>query len=126
MTHFSHESAAWNLALGVAFLWAASGAGRRAGALVPVVGAFVGLLVALSVLDLLAGHVAAGRLLGHLPVVAGLLLLLLRDRLGRDGGGTSRGTRPAGASDAGVPDADVRDGGPGDSGLRPTAQHRAA
>jgi len=129
MTHFSHESAAWNLALGVAFLWAASGTARRANGLVPVIGAFVALLVALSALDLLAGHVEVGRLLGHAPVVAGLVLLLVHRRLGRGGGGTAaapeadpvRGTEPVRY--------DRRDGGQDDQdggGLQPTAQHRAA
>ncbi len=131
MTHFSHESAAWNLALGVAFLWAASGAARRVGALVPVIGAFVALLVTLSVLDLLAGHVEAGRLAGHLPVIAGLVLLLVHARLGRGGGGTtrtsdaspSRADRSADRSDdRSRPD----DGHHGDGGLQPTARHRAA
>jgi predicted anti-sigma-YlaC factor YlaD len=125
MAHFSHESAAWNLALGVAFGWAATGA-RRSGGLVPVIGAFVALLVALSTLDVLAGHVTAARLLGHLPVVAGLVLLLLHARLGRDGGGAARTGRGDGARGGRSRDADV--GGPrfGDGGLQPSAHHRAA
>jgi predicted anti-sigma-YlaC factor YlaD len=129
MAHLSHESAAWNLALGVAFIWAASGATRRVGGLVPVIGAFVALLVALSTLDLLAGHVEAGRLVGHVPVIVGLVLLLLHARLGRDGGGTT--VTPDDSRFAG---ADGRDGsrfgfgdeGFGDGGLQPTAHHRAA
>jgi predicted anti-sigma-YlaC factor YlaD len=124
MAHFSHESAAWNLALGVAFGWAATGA-RRAGGLVPVIGAFVALLVALSTLDVLAGHVTAGRLIGHLPVIAGLALLLLHARLGRDGGTT------AAAHDdgpGGTRHRDPRFGRPrfGDGGMAPSAHHRAA
>lgn len=124
MAHFSHESAAWNLALGVAFGWAATGA-RRAGGLVPVIGAFVALLVTLSALDVLAGHVTAGRLLGHLPVIAGLALLLLHARLGR-GGGTTAAVRDDGPGGTGR--RDVRFDGPrfGDGGLHPSAHHRAA
>ncbi|OZM81402.1 zf-HC2 domain-containing protein [Pseudonocardia sp. MH-G8] len=127
ITHFSHESAAWNLALGVAFLWAASGAARRVSGLVPVIGAFVGLLVTLSVLDLVAGHVEPGRLAGHAPVVAGLILLLVHARLGRGGGGTtSTSDTPAPT----VADDDRHDDRPGaghaDGGLEPTARHRAA
>ncbi|TQM12067.1 zf-HC2 domain-containing protein [Pseudonocardia kunmingensis] len=127
MAHLSHESAAWNLALGVAFLWVASGAARRIGGLVPVIGAFVGLLVALSVLDLATGHVDPGRLAGHVPVVAGLVLLLVHARLGRGGGGTT-GTSRAGArrSAARHLHDDRPDGGHADGGLQPTAHHRAA
>jgi predicted anti-sigma-YlaC factor YlaD len=134
IAHLSHESAAWNLALGVAFLWAASGAARRAGGLVPVIGAFVALLVALSALDLVSGHVDTGRLLGHVPVVAGLLLLLLHARLGHGGGGRT------GAPEDGSGHADLRLGADprhrsGDEhddhdgyggGLQPTAEHPAA
>jgi predicted anti-sigma-YlaC factor YlaD len=130
MAHLSHESAAWNLALGVAFIWAASGATRRAGGLVPVIGAFVALLVALSAMDLIAGHVEAGRLAGHVPVIVGLVLLLLHARLTRDGDGATGAT-----SDSGTTGKDGRDGGRfggfgdggvDDGGLQPTAHHRAA
>jgi predicted anti-sigma-YlaC factor YlaD len=130
MAHFSHESAAWNLALGVAFLWAASGAARRVGGLVPVVGAFVALLVSLSALDLLAGYVTAGRLLGHVPVVVGLVLLLLHARLSRRGGGAAAHGDPrpsrADARGGGRLGGRFGDEGLGDGGLQPTAHHRAA
>jgi predicted anti-sigma-YlaC factor YlaD len=127
MAHFSHESAAWNLALGVAFGWAATGA-RRSGGLVPVIGAFVALLVALSALDVLAGHVTAERLLGHLPVIIGLLLLLVHARLGGHGGGTTADAPGDGAAhhrgtELGGPR--FGDGGL-DGGLQPSAHHRAA
>ena len=133
MTHFSHESAAWNLALGVAFGWAASGAAtRRVGGLVPVIGAFVALLVALSALDLLAGNVTAGRLVGHIPVVIGLVLLLLHARFGR-GGSTTAGRgrarsegRAGRRSGGGAGHQRFGDTGFGDGGLQPTAHHRAA
>jgi predicted anti-sigma-YlaC factor YlaD len=49
---FAHESSAWNLALAVAFLLAATGFSRVSG-LVLVVGSFVGVLAVLSVVDLL-------------------------------------------------------------------------
>lgn len=126
MTHFSHESAAWNLAIGVAFGWAASGAARRTGGLVPVIGAFVALLVALSSLDLFLGNVSAGRLAGHLPVIIGLALLLLHARLDRDGGRSTgsagRGPTPTEARDG----ERFGDGGFSEGGLQPTAHHRAA
>jgi predicted anti-sigma-YlaC factor YlaD len=126
MTHFSHESAAWNLAIGVAFGWAASGAARRAGGLVPVIGAFVALLVALSALDLLVGNVTAGRLAGHLPVIVGLALLLLHARLGHGGGGTAAVSPDSGTSGDRHGDADFGRGRYGDGGLQPSAHHRAA
>jgi predicted anti-sigma-YlaC factor YlaD len=92
--HFSHESAAWNLALGVAFGWVALRGTRSAPALVPVIGAFVAVLTVLSVPDLLAGRVDGARLVGHGLVVVGLLLLLVHRALTRDGGdGTRAGTR---------------------------------
>jgi predicted anti-sigma-YlaC factor YlaD len=80
--HASHESAAWNLALGVAFLAAASRP-RRAVGLVPVLAAFVGALLLLSIQDLASGAVAAGRLLTHLGAVAGLGLVIALDRMDR-------------------------------------------
>jgi predicted anti-sigma-YlaC factor YlaD len=125
MAHFSHESAAWNLALGVAFAWAATGA-RRAAGLVPVIGAFVALLVALSALDVLTGHVAAARLLGHVPVIIGLVLLLVHARLGRDGGGATGSGQDDSAPGDRRRDAGVRGPRFGDGGLQPSAHHRAA
>ena len=91
VAHFSHESAAWNLALGVAFLWVALRGTRTASALVPVLSAFVGVLVVLSVPDLLAGRVDPSRLVGHGLVVAGLVLLLAHRLLARGGGGGATG-----------------------------------
>lgn len=132
MTHFSHETAAWNLALGVAFGWAASGAARRTGGLVPTIAAFVAPLLALSAVDLFAGDVTAGRLLGHLPVVAGLVLLLLHARLGRDGGGTrvtahdDGATAHDGATGTGHGNSGFGGRRFGDGGLQPSAHHRAA
>lgn len=87
--HLSHESSAWNLALAVGFLWAAVGGARVAG-LVPVVGAFVGVLAVLSLLDVLDGRVDPARLSTHALVVAGFGLLLVLRRAGDDGGGGAR------------------------------------
>ncbi len=131
VAHFSHESAAWNLAIGVAFLWVATGPARRSDGLVPVVGAFVALLLALSALDLLAGRVDASRLVGHGLVVAGLVLLVLHRRLGSGGGGTAAGddrrhdagTGPATAARRAGPTGPAR---PVDGGLEPTARRPAA
>ncbi|MGD9525229.1 zf-HC2 domain-containing protein [Pseudonocardia sp.] len=105
--HLVHESSAWNLALGVAFAVVAASRTRPAG-LVPVVGAFLGLLGLLSVLDVLSNRVDPGRLVGHVPVLAGFLLLLLLWCLDRDGRGDA--ARPAGVRGAatGVPGARAR------------------
>ncbi|HEY4421342.1 MAG TPA: hypothetical protein VGN22_17590 [Pseudonocardia sp.] len=89
--HFSHESAAWNLALGVAFGWVALGRFRPCAGLVPMIAAFVGVLTALSVPDLVAGRVDPGRLVGHGVVVIGLVLLLVFRILNRDDGGRTAG-----------------------------------
>jgi predicted anti-sigma-YlaC factor YlaD len=89
--HFSHESAAWNLALGVAFGWVARGRVRPPPGRVPQKAAFVGVLTALSVPDLVAGRVDASRLVGHGVVVLGLVLLLVFRMLNRDDGGRSAG-----------------------------------
>lgn len=93
--HLVHESSAWNLALGVAFAVAAAARTRPAG-MVPVVGAFVGMLALLSAVDVLAGRVDPGRLVGHVVVLTGFVLLLLLCRLDRGGRGAARRLDDAG------------------------------
>lgn len=127
MTHMSHEAAAWNLAIGVGFLWAALRSTRSAG-LVPMLAAFVALLTLLSVIDLAEGKVDVLRLVSHLLVVAGLALVVLLDRTRAGGGGSTpaRGSRrgdPHGGTTSQEP-ADVA--GQDRTGLRPTARHHAA
>jgi predicted anti-sigma-YlaC factor YlaD len=80
--HGAHEAAAWNLAIGAAFLAAAS-APRRAAGLVPLLATFLVVLGALSVRDLASGSVTAGRLATHVAVLIGLALLLALDRAER-------------------------------------------
>ncbi|WP_232663682.1 zf-HC2 domain-containing protein [Pseudonocardia sp. TRM90224] len=126
VVHFAHESSAWNLALAVAFLWVATGPVRVAG-LLPVLTAFVGALAALSVADVLGGHVEAARLVTHGLVVAGLVLLVVLRRLSGDGGdGGLAGSvpeRPAGRARRRL----LRpSGGGGAGGAQPTAQQKAA
>jgi predicted anti-sigma-YlaC factor YlaD len=75
LTHFSHESSAWNLALAVGFLCVAARPTRTRG-MVPLVGAFVGVLTALSAVDLVLHRVEGSRLLSHALVVVGLFALL--------------------------------------------------
>jgi predicted anti-sigma-YlaC factor YlaD len=78
--HVAHEVGAWNLALAVAFLAAASRP-RTAGALVAPVGVFVAVLAVSAVSDAVAGSVDGGRLAAHLLVAAGLALLIVVSRL---------------------------------------------
>lgn len=91
--HGAHEAAAWNLALGVAFVAAAS-VPRRATGLIPLLSTFLVVLGALSVRDLAAGAVTIGRLATHLAALVGLVLLVALDRAERalpPGWHTSRG-----------------------------------
>lgn len=129
--HFAHESAAWNLALAVGFLYVALRPPRVTG-LVPVIGSFVGMLAALSALDVVVGgRVDPARLVSHLLVLAGLILLLaLQHRTGGGGSRTPAATAPAGpAGTSGPQPSPAPRGVHGDDdgdGLRPTARHRAA
>lgn len=79
LAHLWHEAAAWNVAIGAAFLWVAARRGRPSG-IVPVLTAFVGLLALLSLLDLLAGQVSAARLASHALLLAGYLVVLAMSR----------------------------------------------
>jgi predicted anti-sigma-YlaC factor YlaD len=80
--HAAHEAAAWNLAIGVAFVATAS-APRRAAGLIPLVATFIAVLSALSVRDLAAHEVTLGRLATHLAVLVGLALVVALDRVER-------------------------------------------
>jgi predicted anti-sigma-YlaC factor YlaD len=80
--HAAHEAAAWNLAIGVAFVATAS-VPRRAAGLVPLLATFIAVLLALSVRDLAAHEVSFGRLATHLAVLVGLVLLIALDRVER-------------------------------------------
>lgn len=77
--HGAHESAAWNLAVGVAFL-AAALVPRRSAGLIPLLGTFLVVLTALSVRDVAAHAVTAPRLATHVAALVGLLLLVALDR----------------------------------------------
>ncbi len=78
--HLWHESAAWNVAVGAAFLFIALRRTRPSG-LVPMLTAFVGMLVLLSVNDLSAGRVDGARLVSHGFVIAGYLLVVALTRI---------------------------------------------
>jgi predicted anti-sigma-YlaC factor YlaD len=126
--HLVNEASAWNLALAVGFLWVATGTSRATG-LVPVIGAFVGVLTVLSGVDAVAGRVDVERLATHGLVVLGLVLLLALRRATRDGGGARAGrppTRPAiGHAAPGWHLRRTTGEGPSD-GLAPSARRRAA
>jgi predicted anti-sigma-YlaC factor YlaD len=81
-THGAHEAAAWNLAIGAAFVAVAS-VPRRAAGLIPLLGTFLVVLAALSVRDYAAGTVTAGRLATHAVALIGLVLLIALDRAER-------------------------------------------
>jgi predicted anti-sigma-YlaC factor YlaD len=132
LTHFSHESSAWNLALAVGFLCVAARPVRIRGML-PLVGAFVGVLTALSAVDLALHRVAGSRLLSHGLVVLGLLALVVLARVaaapsdgtpralrGPSAGGPGGSPRGHGAPRSAAP------GAGGAAGLNPTARHHAA
>jgi predicted anti-sigma-YlaC factor YlaD len=81
-THAAHEAAAWNLAIGAAFVAAAS-VPRRAAGLIPLLATFLVVLGALSARDVAAGAVSGGRLATHAAALVGLLLLIGLDRAER-------------------------------------------
>jgi predicted anti-sigma-YlaC factor YlaD len=76
MAHMSHESSAWNLALGVAFLAGAVWTRHLAGT-IPVLGSFVVVLTLVSTLDLVSGNVDPARVGSHALVLVGLGLIML-------------------------------------------------
>lgn len=96
--HAAAESAAWNLAIAIAFATAALRP-RVAYAVLPMVASLVAVLAYASVRDLAAGQVTAGRVLAHVIVLAGLVLVALLAWRMR----TPRAERPAVAAAAAAP-----------------------
>ena len=78
--HLWHESAAWNVAVGAGYLFIALCRSRPTG-LVPMLTAFVGMLLLLSVNDLSAARVDATRLVSHGFVLLGYLLVVALSRV---------------------------------------------
>jgi predicted anti-sigma-YlaC factor YlaD len=72
--HMAHETGAWNLAAGAAFVAVAAAPRLAAGAL-PFLGTFAVLLTVLTARDLVAGHVHADRGVVHLLLLAGVALV---------------------------------------------------
>ncbi|HEY7222611.1 MAG TPA: zf-HC2 domain-containing protein [Micromonosporaceae bacterium] len=77
--HLWHESAAWNIAIGAGFGWIALRRTRPV-ALIPLMSAFVAMLLLLSTNDIAHGEVDRARLLSHGFVLAGYLVLLALSR----------------------------------------------
>jgi predicted anti-sigma-YlaC factor YlaD len=77
--HLWHESAAWNVAVGAGYLFLALRRSRPTG-LVPMLSAFVGMLLLLSFNDLTAGRVDPARLVSHGFVLVGFLLVVALSR----------------------------------------------
>jgi predicted anti-sigma-YlaC factor YlaD len=93
--HVAHEVGAWNLALAVAFLMVASRP-RAADALVAPVAVFVTVLAVVAASDAAADDLVLGRLLGHLLVGTGLVLLITIGRTAPPQPGTPDWSRPRG------------------------------
>ncbi|MDG4760593.1 zf-HC2 domain-containing protein [Micromonospora sp. WMMD710] len=91
--HLWHESAAWNVAVGAGFLFVAVRRTPPAG-LLPMLSAFVGTLLLLSVNDLATGSVGGERLISHGFLVVGYLITVLLSRPGLRPGGPAPQRQP--------------------------------
>ncbi|MBU2667778.1 zf-HC2 domain-containing protein [Actinoplanes bogorensis] len=95
--HLWHESAAWNVAVGAGYLFIALRRTRPSG-LVPMLTAFVGMLLLLSVNDLTAARVDATRLISHGFVILGYLLIVALSRIPGGFVSTPPGARSSGGA----------------------------
>jgi predicted anti-sigma-YlaC factor YlaD len=75
MIHMSHEYTVWNLALGVGFLVGSGWTRHLAGAL-PVLASFAVVLCVQTAIDVVQGRVEPGRVLSHLLLLAGIVLIM--------------------------------------------------
>ncbi|MBX7433191.1 zf-HC2 domain-containing protein [Mycobacterium sp. Y57] len=83
-THLLNESTAWSAAVGVALI-AAAWRPVLASGVACVSGVYALLLAYFVTADALAGQVTAGRVVSHLPVVLGAVLVLVLWRIGGPG-----------------------------------------
>ena len=105
--HVANETGAWNLGLAACFLVVGARPRLAAGSL-PFLLPFTAVLAGVTLSDLAAGHVHAGRAVAHLLLVGGALLisaLALRNRAPRTGPARWRLPRWR-ASDSGTAPAD--------------------
>lgn len=77
--HLFNEGGSWNIALGIAFLWAARDTTRAVALSIPL-SVFGVLIVGISVVSLLEGSVPIMRVVTHVPAVTGAALLALAAR----------------------------------------------
>jgi predicted anti-sigma-YlaC factor YlaD len=80
--HMAHETGAWSLAVAAAFLAVAAAPRLAAGAL-PFLGTFAALLTVLTATDLVEGRVPVERAVGHLLLLAGVVLVAVLAWRGR-------------------------------------------
>jgi predicted anti-sigma-YlaC factor YlaD len=130
--HLFNESTAWNLAVGLGLLWTALRPAATSGML-PVVGAFVAVLIPYSASDLLSGTATASRVFSHVILVIGLGLLVLVHFTHRGPGGRTplRHSDSADTTDttetaSSAPEPAGRTGGRRRMRLRPVSRRRAA
>lgn len=83
--HSARELGSFNLAVAVGFAWVAWRP-ARARTQLPLISAIVGILTASTVFDLVVGHVAARGEIGHILLLAGLVLTAVIARHGADSG----------------------------------------
>lgn len=128
-SHLFNESTAWNLAIGLGLLWTALRPAATSGML-PVVGAFVAVLIPYSAIDLLSGTATAGRVFSHALLVVGLGLLALVHFGNRGPSGRTplaHGDSDETADDiSAAPERAERPGTQRRVRLRPVSRHRAA
>ncbi|ABP55032.1 zf-HC2 domain-containing protein [Salinispora tropica] len=79
--HLWHEAAAWNIAVGAGFLFVAARRTPPTG-LLPMLSAFVGTLVLLSVNDVMTGRVETARLVSHGFLFVGYAIVVVMSRPG--------------------------------------------
>lgn len=90
--HLWHEAAAWNIAVGAGFLFVAARRTPPTG-LLPMLSAFVGTLVLLSVNDLMTGRVETARLVSHGFLFVGYAIVVAMSRPGLRPDGPPTGLR---------------------------------
>jgi predicted anti-sigma-YlaC factor YlaD len=130
MLHFAHESAAWSIAIGFGFIWIARLTSKASG-LLPTLTAVIAVLTVLTGVDILHHQVDIMRVMSHLLLVVGYLIVVVFAWPRTGGGGSlprAQGDRDhpetvgSGRYESSRPGTNKGDG----SSLRPTARHDAA